>query len=73
MGYASQIVGKISDTGVSVGAANEVPIFECLAADWVDDDVGLFLLMYKVAEGGNIPRFCAALPAVVRRWKGSGS
>ena len=31
--------------GVSVVAADEVPIFECLAAGWVDDDDGLFLLL----------------------------
>ena len=45
LGEASQIVGKSSDPGVSVGDADEVPIFECLAAGWVDDDVGLFFLM----------------------------
>ena len=45
MGKASQIICTSSDPGVSVGAADEVPIFECLAAGWVDDDVGLFFLM----------------------------
>ena len=50
-----------------------MPIFECLAAGWVDDDVDLFFLMDRVAEGGNIPRFFAALPAVVRIWTGSES
>ena len=46
MSEASQIVGKSSDPGVSVGAADEVLIFECLAAGWVDDNAGLFFLMY---------------------------
>ena len=69
----SQIVGKSYDPGVSVGAADKVPILECLVVGWVEDDVGLFFLMYKVAEGGDIPRLCAALPAVVQRWTGSGS
>ena len=41
----SQIVGKISDPGVSIGDADEVSIFECLAAGWVDDNVGLFFLI----------------------------
>ena len=50
-----------------------MPIFECLAAGWVDDDVGFFFLMDKVAEGGDISRLCAALPVVVRRWMGSRS
>ena len=45
LGNASQIIGKSSDPCVSVGAADEVPIFECLAAGWVDDDVGFFFLM----------------------------
>ena len=45
LGYASQIVGKSSDPGISVGAEYEVPIFEFLAAGWFDDDVGLFFLM----------------------------
>ena len=40
---------------------DEVPIFEGLAAGWVDDDVGLFFLLDKVAEGGDITRSCAAL------------
>ena len=65
MGWASQIVGKRSDPGVSVGAADEVPIFKCLAAGWVDDDVGLFFLMDYVAEGGYIQWLCSAFPAVV--------
>ena len=69
----SQFVGKSSDPGVSVWAAYEVPIFQCLATGWVNDHVGFFFLMDKVAEGGDIPRLCAALPAVVRRWTGSGS
>ena len=42
--------------------------FECLAAGWFDDNVGLFFLMDKVAEGGDITRLCVALPAVVWRW-----
>ena len=66
-------IDKSSDPGVSVGAADEVPIFECLAAGWVDGNVGLFLLMDKVVEGGNIPRLCATLSVVVRRWTGLGS
>ena len=45
MGKASQIVCKSSDPDVSVGAADEVSIFECLATGWVDNDVGLFFLM----------------------------
>ena len=45
MGKASQIIGKSSDPGVSVGGADKVPIFECLAAGWVDENVGLFFLM----------------------------
>ena len=45
-----------------------MPIFECLATGWVDDDVGLFFLADKVVEGGYITGLCAALPAVVRRW-----
>ena len=45
---------------MGVGAADEVPIFECLDAGWVDDDVGLFFLMDRVAEGGNITRLDAA-------------
>ena len=68
-----QIVGKSSDPGVSVGAADKVPIFECLAAGWVDDEVGLLFLLDKVAEAGNIPWLCTALSEVVRRWTGSGS
>ena len=47
-----------------------MPIFECLAAGWVDDNVGLSLLMDKVAEGSDITRLCSALPVVVRRWTG---
>ena len=50
-----------------------MPIFECLAAGWVDDDVGLFFLMDKVDESGDIPRLLAALPAVVKIWTGSAS
>ena len=45
MGQASQIIGKISDPVVSVGAADEVPVSKCLADGWVDDGVVLFLLM----------------------------
>ena len=45
-----------------------MPIFECLTAGWVDENVGLFFLMDKVAEGGNITRLCVALSAVVRSW-----
>ena len=52
-------------------AADEVPIFECVSAGLVDDDVCLFFLMDKVAEGGNITWLCAALRAVVRRWTGT--
>ena len=52
---------------------NEVQIFECLDAGWVDEDVGLFFFMDKLAEGDDIPLLCAALSAVVRRWTGSGS
>ena len=59
--------------GVSVGAVDEVPIFECLTAGWVNDDVGLLFLMDKVAEGGDIMRLCAALPEVVRIWTGTRS
>ena len=66
-------VGESLDTGVVVGAADEVPIFEGLTTGWVDDDVGLFFLMDKLAEGGDITRLCAALPAVVRRWTGTRS
>ena len=47
---------------------DEVPIFERLTAGWVDDDVGLFFFINKVAEGGDIMRLGAALPTVVRRW-----
>ena len=50
-----------------------MPIFECLAAGWVDDEVGLLFLLDKVDEAGDIPWLCTALPVVVRRWTGSGS
>ena len=73
LGSASQIVGKSSGLGIFVGAADEVPTFECLDAGWVDDDIGLFFFMDKVAEGGDITQLCAPLPAIVRRWTGSGS
>ena len=56
-----------------MGSADEVPIFECLDAGWVDDNVGLLFLMDKVAEDGDITRLCAALPEVVRRWTGTRS
>ena len=46
---------------------DEVPTFERLTAGWVDDDIGLFFLLEKVAEGGNITRLGAALPKVVGR------
>ena len=45
---------------------DEVPIFERLTAGWIDDDVGLFFLLEKVAERSNIIRLDAALLTVVR-------
>ena len=66
-------MGKSLDPGVAVGAVGEVPMFECLNAGWVDDDVGLLFLMDKVSEGGNITRLRADLPAIVRRWTGTRS
>ena len=48
-----------------------MPIFERLTAGWVDDDVGLFFFMNKVAEGGDIMRLGAAFPTVVRIWTGT--
>ena len=48
-----------------------VPIFERLTAGWVDDDVDLFFLLEKVAEGGDITRLGAALPTVVGRRTGT--
>ena len=50
---------------------DEVPIFERLTAGWVDDDVGLFFLLKKVAEGGDITRLGAGLPTVVGKRKGT--
>ena len=47
-----------------------MPIFERLISGWVDDKVGLFFLLEKVAERGNITRLGAALPTVVGRQKG---
>ena len=52
-------VGEILDTGVVVVARDEVTIFERLTAGWVDDDVGLFLLLEKVAECDDIMRLGA--------------
>ena len=49
----------------------EVPIFERLTAGWVDDEVGLFLLLGKVAERGDITGLGAALPTVVGRRTGT--
>ena len=46
LGWASQIVDKSSDPGVSVGAADEVSVFKCLASGQVDDYFGLFLFLY---------------------------
>ena len=50
---------------------DEVPIFKRLTAGWVDDDIGLFFLLEKVADGGNITRLGAALPTVVGRRMGT--
>ena len=44
---------------------DEVPIFKRLTAGRVDDDIGLYFLLEKVADGGNITRLGAALPTVV--------
>ena len=46
---------------------DEVPIFECLTAGWVNYDVGLFFLLEKVAKRGDITRLGASLPNVVGR------
>ena len=54
-----------------LGARDEVPIFERLTAGWVDDDVGLFFLLDKVAERGNITRLGAVLTKVVWRLTGT--
>ena len=48
-----------------------MPIFEGLTAGWVDDYVGLFLLIDEVDKGGNITRLGAALPTVV--WRRTGT
>ena len=44
---------------------DEVPIFERLTDVWFDDDVGLFLLLEKVAERCDVTRLVAGLPTVV--------
>ena len=59
LGKASLIVGKGLDPGVAIRAMDEVTIFERLTSGWVDDDVGLFLLLEKVAECGDIMRLGA--------------
>ena len=46
---------------------DEVPIFEGLTAGWVDDNVVLFFLLEKVAEGGDMVQLGAALPTGVGR------
>ena len=48
-----------------------MPIFERLTAVWVNDDVGLFLLLEQVAERGDITRLGGGLPTVVRRQTGT--
>ena len=50
---------------------DEVPIFERLTAVWFDDNVGLFFLLEKVAERGNITRLGSRLPTVVERRTGT--
>ena len=50
---------------------DEVPIFEGLTTGWVDDNVVLFFLLEKVAEGGNITRLGDGLPTVVGKRKGT--
>ena len=44
-----------------------MPIFERLTSGWVDDDVGLFFSLEKVAERGDIMQLGAGLPTVVGR------
>ena len=65
------MVSEGLDPGVVVGATDEVPIFERLTAGWVNDNVGLFFLLEKVAERGNITRLGAGLPTVVGRQTGT--
>ena len=50
---------------------DEVPIFERLTAGWVDDNVGLFLLLEKVAERGDITWLGVALTTVVGKQMGT--
>ena len=50
---------------------DEVPIFERLTDGWVNDGVGLFLLLEKVAERGDTTRLGAGLPTVVGIWTGT--
>ena len=50
---------------------DKAPIFEHLTAGWVDDNVGLFFLLNKLAEVVNITQFGAALPTVLGRRKGT--
>ena len=47
-----------------------MPLFERLTVGWVDDNVGLFFLLDKVAERGDITRLGAGLPTVVGRRTG---
>ena len=51
-----------------MGPCMRCQLFKRLTDGWVDDDVGLFLLLEKVAESGNITRLGAAFPTVVGRW-----
>ena len=48
-----------------------MPIFKGLTNGMVDDDVGFFFLVDKVAVGGDITRLGAASPTVVRRRTGT--
>ena len=50
---------------------DEVPIFERLTDGWFNDDIGLFFLLEKVAECGNITRLGAGLTKVV--WRRTGT
>ena len=50
---------------------DELPIFERLTTSWVDEDVGLFFLLEKVSEGGDVTRLGAALSTVVGRRMGT--
>ena len=64
------MVSEGLDPGVAVGATDEVPIFERLTAGWVNDNVGLFFLLDKVAERGNIMRLGDGSPTVGQRRTG---